>query len=221
MGSVLVVSPHLDDAVFSAGQFLAGRTAAVVLTMLAGAPDQPVTGKWDIHCGFADSQKAIEARRAEDTAALAPLNATPVHLNFLDGQYKFLDRQYKSEDPRDLANALIEQVEQHRPDFVVGPLGLQHPDHGRVRDAVLAADLAVPVWLYGDLPYMAKEPQVAAAAVELIRGHGYTLEPQDIGTGPLGSKIEALNCYASQIQHYSKDEILVPECFWRVTRPRH
>ena len=36
MKPVLVVSPHLDDAVYSAGQFLAGRPGAVVVTMFAG-----------------------------------------------------------------------------------------------------------------------------------------------------------------------------------------
>jgi LmbE family N-acetylglucosaminyl deacetylase len=88
--------------------------------------------------------------RAGDAPAL--LNATPVHLYFL----YFLDDQYEPEDPRDLANAVIERVEHHRPGFVVDPLGLQHADHARVREAVLADDLGVPVWLYEDLPYRVK-----------------------------------------------------------------
>ena len=88
MNPVLVVSPHLDDAVISAGQFLAGRPGAVVVTMLAGAPNPPVIRKWDNMSGFATSQEALRARWAEDERALAVVKATAVHLGFLDGQYE-------------------------------------------------------------------------------------------------------------------------------------
>ena len=141
MNKVLVVSPHLDDAVFSAGEFLAGRQGVVVVTMLAGTPDPPVRTQWDTkRCGFSTSQDAVQRRRAEDEAAMAVLKATPIHLDFLDGQYK-------PSDIGELANALSELVEHHQPEFVAGPLGVHHDDHVRVREAVLTANLPVPVWL--------------------------------------------------------------------------
>jgi LmbE family N-acetylglucosaminyl deacetylase len=227
MNPVLVVSPHLDDAVFSVGQFLAGRPGTVVVTMLAGAPNPPLEKTvWDESCGFSDSQQAIEARRAEDESALALLNATPVHLDFLDRQYEAkvvsaFRRGLRwatghSSAAMGLANAVKEQVERRRPEFVIGPLGVGHPDHVRVRMAVLTADLPVPVWLYEDLPYSVNEPEVTAAALEEIQSLGYTLEPASIGSGSLTSKIEALGHYPSQMRHYNIDSLIVPERFWRV-----
>jgi len=213
MNAVLVVSPHLDDAVFSVGRFLAGRPGAIVVTMMAGAPDPPIVRTvWDKSCGFSTSQEAVKARRAEDQAAVAVLKATPVHLDFLDGQYA-------PANVGELADGLIAQVEQHRPEFVVGPLGVCHDDHVRVREAVLTADLEVPLWLYADLPYCVDYPQEAAAAVEAVQSLHYSLEPGSIGTGPVASKIEALGCYPSQMQHYDIDTLIVPERFWRVDRP--
>ena len=211
MKPVLVVSPHLDDAVFSAGQFLAGRPGSFVVTMLAGAPDPPQKAEWDTEwCGFATSQEALEARRAEDRAALAVVKAIPVQLDYLDGQYG------RADDVSDLANALAEQVEHHRPEFVVGPLGVHHPDHVRVRNAVLSADLPVPVWLYADLPYSVNRPEEATAALEAIQIRGYALEQGMIGDGPLACKSAALMCYPSQMRHYDTETLLVPERFWRV-----
>lgn len=217
MRPVLVVSPHLDDAVLSAGRFIASQPGAVVVTMLAGAPDPPVTRWWDARCGFVTSHDAMESRRAEDEHALAELNATPVHLNFLD-------EQYWPASVEDLTAALIEQVERHRPKFVVGPLGVQNVDHQRVRQAVLDAELSVPVWLYEDLPYSAKEPQIASAAVDLICGTRSTPQLGLLGEGPLAAKRAALRCYRSQMLHLDFDggsakirpEQTVPERFWRV-----
>ncbi|WP_232065886.1 PIG-L family deacetylase [Mycobacterium heidelbergense] len=212
---VLVVSPHLDDAVYSAGQFLAGRPGAVVVTIFAGTPNPPQKKSWDVSkCGFADSQQAMLARKAEDGSALAVLNATPVHLDFLDNQYG-----RGGVDLRALANAILEQAKRHRPEFVVGPLGLRHPDHVRVRKAVLAAELDVPLWLYGDLPYRIRKSSWLRAALDEISRHGYTLEPDDIGTGPPELKREAAERYESQTKLFDIDNtIMVPELFWRVTR---
>jgi len=217
MTRVLVVSPHLDDAVYSAGQFLAGRPGAVVVTMFAGAPDPPVIGTdWDNGCGFADSQEAMPARIKEDNAALALLNAIPVQLGFLDQQYTNAPT-----DPSTLVNAIIEQVEQHSPEFVVGPLGLRHSDHVRVRKAVLAAEVDVPLWLYGDLPYRKQNDAWLQDALQEISSDGYSLDgPTNIGTGPSELKREAVECYVSQTRFFAKivdDAIMVPELFWRVT----
>jgi len=38
---MLVVSPHLDDAVLSCGRLLAGRPGSVVATVFAGVPSRP------------------------------------------------------------------------------------------------------------------------------------------------------------------------------------
>src|SRR5689334_10074107 len=85
---VVVISPHLDDAVFGCGQLLALHPGSVVSTALAGRPPSyaTVTG-WDAAAGFRPGDDVIAARRAEDRAALQILDARPVWLDFTDDQY--------------------------------------------------------------------------------------------------------------------------------------
>ncbi len=205
----LVVSPHLDDAVFSAGEFLASRPESVVVTMLAGAPDPPVVTEWDTDSGFASSQESLEARWREDEAALAELHALPVHLGFLDGQYE-------PADIVEMAGALRDVVDEHRPDVVVGPLGVHHDDHERVRDAVLAADLDVPLYLYADLPYSCYRARDAWRARLAIRRRGFSLRRESLSGGACDLKTAAVRCYPTQVKQFELNKILVPERFWRV-----
>ena len=61
----VVISPHLDDAVFSCGDWLATHPGAIVMTVFAGVPrDGALHTEWDNRCGFADASHAILARRA-------------------------------------------------------------------------------------------------------------------------------------------------------------
>jgi LmbE family N-acetylglucosaminyl deacetylase len=139
------------------------------------------------------------------------LAAIPVHLEFLDGQYR-------AADVTELAIALREQIEDRRPPFVLGPLGVRHQDHRRVREAVLSVDLNVPIYLYADLPYCVDAPADAQASFDEIIALGYQLEPTVIGSGDKALKTAALDSYPSQVQQYDVRKMLVPERFWRVTR---
>ena len=56
-GKVLVLSPHLDDAVFGCGELIARCPGAIVLTLLAGAPEGfNVLTEWDAASGFTSAQ---------------------------------------------------------------------------------------------------------------------------------------------------------------------
>lgn len=85
-GDVLVISPHLDDALLSAYEII-HRTGAEVWTVFAGEPDPPMTTDWDRTCGFPDSHTLMVHRRAEDIAACDVAGARYRHLNGLDGAY--------------------------------------------------------------------------------------------------------------------------------------
>lgn len=86
-GAVLVVSPHLDDAVLSC-ETLIGREAPLdVLTVCTARPAQPMVTEWDTLSGFQDSDEAMEVRLAEDDAALAGTPHRRHHLGLLDQQY--------------------------------------------------------------------------------------------------------------------------------------
>jgi LmbE family N-acetylglucosaminyl deacetylase len=88
MRAALVISPHLDDAILGAGQFIAGRPDCVATTVFAGTPAaQAVLTSYDDKCGFSSAAEATDARRAEDLEALSVLQAKAVHLDFVDSQY--------------------------------------------------------------------------------------------------------------------------------------
>lgn len=188
----LVVSPHLDDAVFSAGQFLAANPGTTVLTVFAGSPRAIKRTEWDAKCGFAQSADAIVFRKAEDRRALAAVGARAVHLDYLDHQYR--DDSHRRNDPGvdvSIANSLSAQVDESRPNLILGPLGADHPDHEQVRRALLLADLDIPIWLYADLPYCALDPKQIKRAKRSVEREGFTLDAvsQDWGAANRSVKL--------------------------------
>jgi len=76
---IVIVSPHLDDAVLGCATLMAAHPGVTVVTVFAGRPVEypsPMQN-WDALCGFADGDEVHVARRAEDAAALGVLDATP------------------------------------------------------------------------------------------------------------------------------------------------
>lgn len=88
------ISPHLDDAIFSAGALmtaLANHTKIVVITIFTEAgKDRPTLSakKFLEQCGYKNAPALFAARRKEDEASLRKLNSTPVHLGFSDALWR-------------------------------------------------------------------------------------------------------------------------------------
>jgi LmbE family N-acetylglucosaminyl deacetylase len=147
---LVILSPHLDDAVWSCFSLLAREADVLVATVFAGVPDGEM-GWWDVQCGIADSAAHVRDRRAEDAAVLGSLGRTAVHLDLLDGQYR--------EEPvpaNEIVRALTERVPAVR--RVYAPGGIGHPDHALVRDAgARLREQGVPVTVYTDYCYSTRE----------------------------------------------------------------
>ena len=151
-GAVVVVSPHLDDAVLSAAAQLM-RPGARLVTVCAGRP--PSTGPlgdWDRLTVAGDAAGRVRERWLEDAAAAAVLGVTDVvRLDFPDGQHLTGPRTDAAEMVEALRTRLVAAVE------IWAPAGIGcHPDHLATRAAVLAAATAgpgVPVHFYADVPY--------------------------------------------------------------------
>lgn len=196
---ILVVSPHLDDAVLSFGGAIAAEdTDVIVATVLAGVPPEwwwP--SPFDSACGFRSSHIAVTARRDEDEIALAELFAAFVHLEFLDGQYQM------PVDFSAMVRALFDLIEQA--DYVVVPLGVVHPDHRLVakacRKALLIASFQrrVEIMVYADLPNSKLHPGHVAGALRGWRRAGFDLEPFDFRVD-LEAKRLACERYKSQLR---------------------
>ncbi len=218
---IVVVSPHLDDAVLSCGQLLAARPGSTVVTVFAGTPDaaQECPG-WDARCGFASAAAAMAARREEDSSALALLHARPLWLDFLDSQYG----QTPSTD--ELCATLQQVLRELAPRPVLIPLGLFHSDHLLVHRACAAAlrvPSGMPLLVYEDVPYRSID-DLLQQRFEALREAGAVPMPAFFGVprGHEALKARAVQAYASQLQGLgsrSQTDAAQPERYWRLDFP--
>ncbi|WP_119156671.1 PIG-L deacetylase family protein [Caldimonas tepidiphila] len=216
---LLVVSPHLDDAVFGCGELLAAHPGSVVVTVFAGDPPPGLPlADWDRRCGFGSSDEAMPARRAEDRAALEVLGAAPRWLGFVDDQYAAPQRPCVAA----LADALGAEIDAARPDAVVLPMGLFHSDHERVHEAGLRLLRAAPgrLWLavedalYRRIPGRLQRRLVALAGAGIVATPAFPLR-----SGPPQAKRRALAHYASQLRAFGPAvpaDLEAPERYWRL-----
>ncbi|MBB3008660.1 PIG-L family deacetylase [Cupriavidus alkaliphilus] len=236
--AVTVISPHLDDAVFSCGGLIAAARAARVVTVFAGVPpaDMPAPD-WDQAAGFASAEQAVLSRRREDNHALTMLGAHAVWLDFWDSQY---GRRYTAPQLADaLRTVLLTQTE----GVVVAPLGLFHSDHALVHDAcrllMLAAHAHGPAWSAPPAAAPTAAPTVAPPPVQWLfyedaiyrrmpgllqqrlvqcRDSGLLATPVNLPVAQyLTQKSYALNAYQSQLQLFSEDrlcDLCAPERYW-------
>ena len=83
---MLVVSPHLDDAVLSAFALLDHQTNTSVLTVFTGAPAD-LTTDWDRDRGFPDATAQMSARLLEEHAVMDFVGISHEELDFIPVQY--------------------------------------------------------------------------------------------------------------------------------------
>lgn len=215
-----VISPHLDDGIFSCGQLLAALPGGMVITAFAGrpGPEQALT-LWDSAGGFDAGCDVVAARRAEDRAALDVLAATPVWLDFCDRQYG------QSASIEALARGIETALKRHRVQSVLLPLGLHHRDHRRLHSACLSAmqrDRCARDWfIYEDAIYRRYAGLVTQKLSEL-EILGVRLERIELPAGPLALKRAAVECYTTQLKALSSfgspgyADVFEAEVYWRV-----
>ena len=210
---IIYVSPHLDDAILSAGgpihvQSRAGMEVQV-WTVMAGTPPGEALSETAImlhdEWGVGSAREAIENRRDEDARACSGVGARCVHLDFLDAIYRrALDGAWLYSDifqppsaadadlARRIAGVLAERLAPE--DQVVCPLAVGgHVDHILVRVAVELLERSV-IYM-ADVPYVFRHgPQVSIVTQGL---HSDILPFQE---DSLSAWIDAVSTYRSQIQ---------------------
>lgn len=210
--NVLIVSPHLDDAVLSLGQFMAA-TRTIVVTVFAGIAEG--LSDYDKSCGFDSSTEAMLTRRREDAGACALVGADVVHLDFLDHQY----RMGTNDD--DIVESLIPF---YKSDWVIlAPLGIGHPDHVQTARCARVARGDGTMFLYEELPYRVLHPEQVVDEFAKVKTEGFSIAdlPYPLEQGPRDRKITAVSAYRSQFPNAEAvlDPCLyVPERVWRVAR---
>ena len=146
---VVVVSPHLDDAILSLGATIwrAAQAGAMVevVTVFSGNPESTEAGKeWDHRTGFATVGAAAARRRVEDEHACRIVGATTRWLSHGPSYDYCTDAIY-----RDVAHACSGADSALIPGFP-----LAHRDHAILTRLLLEHGLPAPqVALYVEQPY--------------------------------------------------------------------
>jgi LmbE family N-acetylglucosaminyl deacetylase len=198
----VAVSPHLDDAVFSAGGTIAALVAAgwrvaVVTCFTASVADpSPFALSTQLDKGLGPDVDYMALRRAEDAAACAVLGAEPVHLPLPEAPHRgytsaadlFAGVHADDRVGGPLRAALAPHLDA---DLVLAPQGLgDHADHRVVAQAV-AALVRDALW-WRDAPYALRRPDARP-----WRAPG---PARAVGIGPhLDAKTAAARCYATQL----------------------
>ncbi len=160
---VVILSPHLDDAVLSCWHVLTSPVDVQIMNVFAGVPSKDAEpGWWDVSSGRHQPMETMRERIDEDRLALALIGRVALNLEFLDNQYRRGPQPIKP-----LVDALLASLP---PDAVVwapgafapqpnhgharAAAGEPHPDHVAVRNAAVAIRAqGHAVALYADLPH--------------------------------------------------------------------
>lgn len=218
--SVLLISPHLDDAAMSAGATIAALRAAgsevVVCTVFAGKPHPPfsdVAADFHTRCGLGPDPVGV--RRQEDFAALNVLGVKAVHLDFLDAIYRRGKSGWLCRHPlamfgrglppetmltADIIREVRLLIQSLNPAqiWTCAAIG-QHVDHRITRQAVTAAAIGHLLLLWEDLPYGFGRPPP---------------HPPVIGSPPV-TEAEHLRLIPGSM-HGTQDETIKLKCFDRL-----
>jgi LmbE family N-acetylglucosaminyl deacetylase len=199
---VLAVSPHLDDAAFSAGATLAaladaGHEVTVVTCFTRSVPDP---SGFALACqldkGLPPGVDYMALRRAENDASLAVLGAAGAELDLPEAPH----RGYTSaadlfagvHPGDDVWRAVADRLGGMTADLWLAPQALgAHVDHLQVLRAVAAVDR--PVLWWRDSPYVLRRPDAVPGAA-LPGGLSPVQLPQDADR-----RADACACYRSQL----------------------
>jgi LmbE family N-acetylglucosaminyl deacetylase len=197
-----LVSPHLDDVVYSCWHQLDEQ--AHVTTVFTGFPSDEKPSDWDISTGFMNSREAFEARKSENRAALQPTSATTTDLDLLDVMYRDSGADYLAEATQAvLANVSLANK-------VYFPLGFSfnylHPDHVLLREVgKILLHQGVDVSFYADLPYCVAPDHserwpgnLPQDRLSQILGGNIHIEPVRLNPTQAAAKFAAVRKYASQ-----------------------
>jgi len=169
MPRALALSPHLDDAAFSAGGALARMAAegwdVVVATLFTATVPDPAG--FALACqtdkGLPPEADYMAIRRAEDLAACAALGARAVHLPLREAPHRgygsppALFAPPRSDDMAhlDAADAIAVLLRALDPDLLLAPQAIGgHVDHVLTVRAVQLLDPHRPVLWWRDFPYV-------------------------------------------------------------------
>jgi LmbE family N-acetylglucosaminyl deacetylase len=209
----IYISPHLDDAVLSAGGLIYEQAKSglpvEIWTVMCGFPPQgevsPLAQVLHFQWGFASAEETVRFRRAENEKAASLLGAKTFYFDFLDCIYRrgaggewlytmdVFDPPLAEEAdlPVQIAAAISARLKPD--DVLVCQFGVgHHIDHVTVRRAVEL--LGRPLLYDADIPYMFNHPTELVPNTVGMKETAHT-----VTEAGLGSWQEAILAYSSQL----------------------
>jgi LmbE family N-acetylglucosaminyl deacetylase len=205
-------SPHLDDAILSAGGLIYDQTqagnAVEIWTFMCGYPDETeltdfakrMHESWET----TSAEETIRLRRAENQKAAAMVGAKAVHFDFLDciyrrgknGEALYADdvfvplNEAESDLPAQVAQTMIAWLKPD--DLVIAQLAVGgHVDHLVVRSAAELLHRSIE-WI-ADIPYLLNDQDDLAPKTA-----GMKDSTQPVSEAGLQVWQDAIEIYASQ-----------------------
>ncbi|MBY0337526.1 MAG: PIG-L family deacetylase [Acetobacteraceae bacterium] len=211
MPVALALSPHLDDAAFSAGATLAalankGWDVTVATLFTASVPNP--TG-FALACqldkGIPPGTDYMAIRRAEDAEACAILGARPAFLPLREAPHRgycgaaALFGPVRPDDAAHVQAAplLRDLIARLTPTLILAPQAIGgHVDHVQLLRALSLVAPTAPVWFWEDQPYASRPGTHPARPFE----DGMARLDRRETTGDAATKLAACLCYASQLR---------------------
>lgn len=208
----IYLSPHLDDAVLSAGGLIYEQTRSgmpvEIWTFMCGMPSgaelSPFAEVLHAQWGFSSAEETVRSRREEDRQAAEIVGATVQHFDFLDciyrrdenGEWPYYEislppRELDADLPARIAETISSRIS--RDDVLVCQLSVgSHVDHVLVRRA--AELLGHPLVYDIDIPYLFYKPEELAP-----KSAGMKETVHAVTEAGLKSWQEAVLAYKSQL----------------------
>jgi len=230
---IVIVSPHLDDAVLGCSYLMTAHPGVTVVTVYAGRPGEyprPMQ-HWDTLCGFVEGDEVHVARRAEDRGALSLFGATPVWLDYIEQSYLERPDWIGPDATVDELEATVRGLE---PSAVFMPFGLANPDHDATHGACMEMRSRMsptpddgPSWFcYEDTGYKHIPGMLARRVAKLFRAGVWPTPAAVPIVVDHDRKLTAYASYPSQVRALeaewdlgSKLAAPAPEQYWRLAPP--
>ena len=211
---LIILSPHLDDAVLSCGGLIAAAAAGghrvEIWTLFCRAPwwprYSPLAHWFHSVCGGRTGAGLARRRRAEDREACRMLGVAFRHYRWRDAVYRLdqagevLYESCRQERWLSADDTLLEQITRQLAqdltecDLLIGPLALgMHVDHQLARAAAERSGHARLAY-YPDLPYQVRFPGEMASQLGCFVRCGYLLPQTHVSAW-----ITAVRCYRTQL----------------------
>ncbi len=210
MPTALAISPHLDDAAFSAGGTLArlareGWRVIVATVFTASVPDpQGFALACQLDKGLGPEVDYMALRRTEDAAACAHLGAEPLWLPFAEAPHRgygsaaalFAGLHAGDGIVARIAPALRDLVAETAPEAILAPQAVgAHVDHVAVVEALAGCARAIRWWT--DYPYTVRpSPRPSPFAAVLA---SLDTERVALGDAEMTAKLDSVCAYRSQL----------------------